>query len=82
MLHTLQSTSNPTLEEIARLGAERMLAMALEAEIQAFIEQYSSIKNAQKNGGGDCVVTSLFQKSLTALNLSTERRKHLQLRFF
>ena len=47
MLHTLQSTSNPTLEEIARLGAERMLAMALEAEIQAFIEQYSSIKNAQ-----------------------------------
>ncbi|RNA66507.1 hypothetical protein CR163_000495, partial [Prosthecochloris sp. ZM_2] len=43
----IQSTSNPTLEEIARLGAERMLAMALEAEIQAFIEQYSSIKNAQ-----------------------------------
>jgi len=37
MLHTLQSTSNPTLEEIARLGAERMLAMALEAEIQAFM---------------------------------------------
>jgi len=47
MLHTLQSTSNPTLEEIARLGAERMLAMALKAEIQAFIEQYSSIRNAQ-----------------------------------
>ena len=31
MLHSLQSTNNPTLEEIARLGAERMLAMALGA---------------------------------------------------
>jgi len=49
MLHTLQSTSNPTLEEIARLGAKRMLAIALNAGILLNKYLYFSIKNAQGN---------------------------------
>ena len=54
MLHTLQSTSNPTLEEIARLGAERMLAMALEAEIQR-TGIYRAVFQYQKcSGQGRC----------------------------
>ena len=35
---------NDPLQELLRDGARKMLAIAIEAEVAAFIEQYSSLK--------------------------------------
>ena len=35
------------LEELVRLGAQRMLAIALEAEVTAFIEQHQHIRTPE-----------------------------------
>jgi len=42
-----------TLDEICRLGAERMLAIALEAEVDAYLERH---RNARDDRGHALVV--------------------------
>ncbi len=40
-------TQQPNLEEIARAGAQHMIAMAMEAEIRAFMEPFENITNSE-----------------------------------
>jgi putative transposase len=43
MLNGLSSIQHPTLEEIIRAGAQQMIAMAVEAEVKAYVEQFAHI---------------------------------------
>lgn len=43
MLNGLSSIQHPTLEEIIRAGAQKMIAMAIEAEVKAYVEQFQHI---------------------------------------
>ena len=43
MLNGLSSIKHPTLEEIIRAGAQQMIAMAVEAEVKAYVEQFAHI---------------------------------------
>jgi len=40
-------TQQPNLEEIARAGAQHMIAMAMEAEIRAFMEPFEKMTNSE-----------------------------------
>ena len=42
---------NDPLQELLRDGARKMLATAIEAEVAAFIEQYSSLKTDNSHAG-------------------------------
>jgi transposase-like protein len=43
ILNGLSSIHQPTLEEIIRAGAQKMIAMAVEAEVKAYVEQFQHI---------------------------------------
>jgi transposase-like protein len=43
MLNGLSSIQHPTLEAIIRAGAQQMIAMAVEAEVKAYMEQFAHI---------------------------------------